>query len=307
MHAPQNKEGGRGMPDCFADLKASDYSRANSQKDALLWATDLVVHNTAIIEDKSEEIGLQNSTRGLNVTTRQEYGQWFYDSYYLASVLIESYSKPYIELYHTNVISGGGAPWYVRFKVEEYTLTQGHTVYGQNPYRYIDVKMGFGTGDNTTINRFSHQGRMRKLANPVDSIITMGQSFLTGVMQNTITNLPYGSTFQLALQTLLTITPVDETVTFQDQTSPLATGFCSAYGVDLSDYYFNEDTNHSANKDDLSAEGHYYILQIYPLLERTNTNIQTTGALYVHFDVEIANEVTTNYPPFAAELSYQTP
>ena len=33
------------LPECFSDLKASDYSKANSQKDSLLWSIDLVTHS----------------------------------------------------------------------------------------------------------------------------------------------------------------------------------------------------------------------------------------------------------------------
>lgn len=297
----------RSLPACLSDLKASNYSRADSEKDALLWAKDLVIHNTAIIEDTGDgKSGQSDNVRGLYTTTRQEYGRWFYDSFYIASVLVESYSQPYIEMYHTDVVAGGGAPWYVRFKVEEYTLTQGHVVYGQNPYRYINVKIGFGTGDNTTINRYSHQGHMKQETLIATNIFSMGQSFMAGVIQNSLSSVPYGSTINSVIQTLLTIVPVDKTITFQNQASSLTTGFCSAYGVDLSDYYFCEDTNHSPDKDIPDAEGHYYILQIYPLLEKTSSNTQTSGVVYVHFDVELANEISSNFPPFAAELSYQT-
>lgn len=32
------------LPECFSDLNASDYPKANSRKDSLLWAMDLVTH-----------------------------------------------------------------------------------------------------------------------------------------------------------------------------------------------------------------------------------------------------------------------
>lgn len=295
------------LPKCFEGISAVNYPRADSTKDALLWAKDLVIHNWSVIPD--EKVGEQkvgSIERGLNATTRMEYGSWFYDYYYIATVLVESYSKPYVEMYHSNVIGGGGSPWVVRFKVEEYTETKGNIVYGQNPYRYVNVKIGFGTGDNTTINRYSHQGRIKKETQLGSNIIGMSQQFVTGVMQNALNNLPYGSTYQMVLQTLLGLIPVDKTVVFSNQTTGIEVGYCTAYGVDLSDYYFNEDTNHSQDINNAGSAGHYYVLQIYPLLEKNGELGQTTGAVYVHFDVDYATELTSYYPPFVSALSYET-
>lgn len=269
------------MPSALSKLVATDYKTADKYKD-LLWANELVKHETKELQTNEsilQTLNLTNTTRGLNTWTTWQSPTTYYDTFYLGSEIVQSYSLPYMEYRHVNVRSQDST-WCASFKVAEHTNISGLVYHGTNIFEYRNLKLAFACGDKSIFIRTFQEGRLNKFS-PKKGLKEAGDSIAVKLFNKAVNHLPYGSTIQTVLAAVNTMLSSDGTVVLGNSSTALYTGPTVAVGESLVDTAIEECTNY----DNSNNIGHYFTYQGILQYEESSGNTNTVGALVMDFDV----------------------
>ncbi len=269
------------MPDVFSSLDASKYQKANKLHDAL-WASNLVTHETQELSTDSsimQNLGLGIKPMGLNTWTTWVNPTTYYDAFYVGSDYTQCWSLPYVEYKHVNVRSQDST-WSAAFKVAEHMSVAGYTYYGNNVFEYRNLKMAFACGDKTTFVRTFQEGRVYDYTAFIPATRAAGASIAVSLLNKAVSALPYGSTFQTVLGYLNSISSANGNVTLGSTGVTLTNRKTTAVGEKLSNFSFEECTDHNGSINN----GHYFTYQGVLQYEAASGNTNTVGALAVSFD-----------------------
>ncbi|RJE87715.1 hypothetical protein D3P07_15530 [Paenibacillus sp. 1011MAR3C5] len=272
------------LPKVFSHLDAGDFTKGDSRKD-MYWFLDIANTGEKLELQSDQQLLSQMGISDAQIMGLDQYTMWtnpttFYHSIYIGGEHYQSYSLPYVEYKYVNVKSQDSR-WIASFKVAEHQRVGNYTYYGNNVFVYRNLQISFASGNRSVFVKTEQQGRMYKYSG-LTGIKKVGDQITAQLLKKALSSLPGASTYTTVLGYINTMSSSTGTVTLGSAGVSLQNSDTFAVGEKLSDYQFEESTNHSG----ANNNGDYFTYHaILNYIQNSNGSQNQIGALKVSFDM----------------------